>query len=73
MCRVNGISELGLKDQFCLQKFMDIAMYCKRSSKYKYAPPIETCVSSLLNEESVRQVFHKTQGMLLGGKKGHKH
>jgi guanine nucleotide-binding protein subunit alpha len=58
---------------YFVQKFMDIAMYCKRSSKYKYAPPIETCVSSLLNEESVRQVFHKTQGMLLGGKKGHKH
>lgn len=64
--------EAGCTEYF-VKKFLDIAMYCKRSSKYKYAPPVETCVSSLLDEKSVRRVFRQMQGMLLRGKAGHKH
>ena len=59
--------------QYFLQKFKDIVTYCKRGGKYKYTPPVEMCVTSLLDEKKMRDVFHKLQGMLLAGNHGHKH
>lgn len=60
----------GCTDYF-VERFMKIATYCKRGSKYKYAPQIESCVASLLDENSARIVFHKMQKMLLSTAKHH--
>lgn len=56
--------------EYFVRKFLDIAMYCKRdSSRYAHAPPIKTCVSSLLDEKSARSVFRKMQEILLDATK----